>query len=60
MIYCKQATNANLLVEKPAIVSSDRGISIGFSSMHIQFGKQQVTYANEYVLPRSIIVTSII
>lgn len=49
MIYCKQSTNVNPLIEKPSIVSSDRGISIKFSNFHIQFGKRKVPYANEYV-----------
>lgn len=49
MIYCKQSNNVNPLVEKPTIVSSDRGISMKFSNLHIQFGKREVPYANEYV-----------
>lgn len=50
-IYCKNSEGKlDKFLQEPEIIINDRGTSIKYAHLHIQFGTRTAIYANEYVL----------
>ena len=50
-IYCKNSEGKlDRFLQEPEIIINDRGTSIKYAHLHIQFGTRTAIFANEYVL----------